>query len=102
MICGGNCDLLWNERDGDVVERVMVRKRGVERVCEICRLLGESWREEGILLWLERGDSDMHTDSRKGRFSLSINFLFKDSLNMKLKDAGSPFSLARAAHVTVI
>jgi hypothetical protein len=34
MFCGGNCDLLWNKRDGDVVERVMVRKRGVERKLE--------------------------------------------------------------------
>lgn len=49
MFCGGNCDLLWNERDGDVVESVMVRKRGVEELCAICGLLGESWREEGIL-----------------------------------------------------
>ncbi len=33
MFCGGNCDLLWNERDGDVVESVMVRKRdGLESV----------------------------------------------------------------------
>lgn len=44
----------------------------------------------------------MHTDMPKGEVQPLHLLSFNESLNMKLKDAGSPFSLARAAHGTVI